>query len=131
MAIRLSRRKIATYIADMLVNGKSKSLAISQLAGFLIDSRRTKELELIVRDIEYELFERGIVIARVTTAYDLTEATRSAVDALLAGKKADKIQIEHTKDPTVLGGIKVDIPGRQLDATIIRKLTTLRINNKK
>lgn len=131
MATRLSRRKITSYIAGLLVDGKDQSVAVSQLAAYLIESGRTKEVELIVRDIEYELFERGVVVARVTTAFDLSEATRTAINTMIASKKTDKIHIMHTKDPGVLGGIKIDIPGRQLDSTIIRKLTTLRTNYKK
>ena len=55
MASRLSRRRLAVYIADGLVSGTpSKATLIEQLAGYLIESRRTKELGLIVRDIEFQ-----------------------------------------------------------------------------
>lgn len=131
MASRLSRRKITSYIADLLVEGKHRSKAVTQLAAYLIESGRTKEVELVTRDIEYELFSRGVIVARVTTASELSAATRHLIDSLLTRKKTDKIHMTHTKDPSVLGGIKIDIPGQQLDTTIIRKLQALKTNYRK
>ncbi len=132
MAIRLSRRKITSYIAQQLVDGVEVEQLVRQLAAFLIDSRRTDEVGLIVRDIEYELTKRGVVLARVTSAFNLAEATRHAVTKLIQAKTgARQVQLHEFIDPSVLGGVKIDLPGLQLDATIARKLTLLRTNYKK
>lgn len=132
MATRLSRRKITGYVADQLVAGTHTKQVVQQLAGFLIDSRRTKELDLIVRDVEYELSRRGIVLARITSAHELTQATEKAITALVKDHtSANNIQLQQFIDPAVLGGVKIDLPGLQLDATIARRLTTLRTNVKK
>lgn len=131
MAMRLSRRKITNYVAEQLAAGNTKQV-IKQLAAFLIDNRRTKELELIVRDVEYELAKRGIVLARITSAHELTTATRAAINALIKEQTGtSNIQLQQFIDPSVLGGVKVDIPGQQIDTTIARRLTTLRTNVKK
>ena len=50
MAIRLSRRKIASFYADEILAGRAD--VTKRLAAFLLDTRRTRELPLIVRDIE-------------------------------------------------------------------------------
>lgn len=132
MATRLSRRKITGYIADQLIAGVQTKTLIRQLAAFLIDNRRTKELELVVRDIEYELKKRGTVMTRVTSAHDLSTATQKAIKQLIQDKTdAKRIELEQFIDPSVLGGVKIDLPGLQLDATIARRLTTLRTNVKK
>ena len=132
MAIRLSRRKITGYIAQQLAAGADVEQLVRQLAAFLIDSRRTNEVSLVVRDIEYELTKQGIVLARVTSAFNLTEATRLAVTKLIEDKTgAQQVQLHQFIDPGVLGGVKIDLPGSQLDATIARKLTLLRTNYKK
>jgi F-type H+-transporting ATPase subunit delta len=131
MAVKLSRRKITGYIADQLVSGSDHGDVIRQLAALLIDTGRTKELDLIVRDIEYELQRRGIVLAQVTTAFDMSDATKRAVTELIQSyTHADHIHLRQFIEPDVLGGFKIDLPGRQRDATIARALTTLR-NNKK
>lgn len=132
MATRLSRRKIAGYIADQLALGKETKKIIRELAAYLVSTRRTKELDLIVRDIEYELTKRGIVLARVTTAFDLQAATRSAVTKLIKERTSAKIiELEQHIDPTVLGGFKIDLPGLKMDATIAHRLNVLRTSLKK
>ncbi len=132
MAMRLSRRKITSYVAQQLMAGVATEPLVLQLAAFLIDSRRTNEVGLIVRDIEYELTKQGVVLARVTSAFDLAEATREAVTKLIQEQTgAHQVQLHQFIDPSVLGGVKIDLPGLQLDATIARKLTLLRTNYKK
>ncbi len=78
MASRLSRRKIAAYAADKLIGGSSKKEVLREVAAYLITTRRTRELELLVRDIED------------------------------------------------LGGVRIDLPGKRFDGTILRKLTALK-----
>lgn len=132
MALRLSRRKITSHIAEQLVAGVDADKLVVQLAALLIDTKRTNEVGLIVRDVEYELTKRGVVLAQVTSVFDLTEATNKAVVKLITDKTgAHQVHLRHVLDPDVLGGIKVDLPGLQLDTTIARRLTTLRTNYKK
>ncbi len=132
MAIRLSRRKIAGYIADRLLSTRDDGAVINELAGYLIDSKRTKELELVVRDVEYELQNRGVVLARVTSASDLTKTTEDAVKQLVQDNSgASKVYLKQFIDPGLIGGFRVDLPGHRLDATIARRLATLRANYKK
>ena len=69
MAERISRRSLAEYIADRLVAGDTT--VIEQLAAYLIETRRTKQVDLYVSDIEYALIDRGVVIADVTSAHHL------------------------------------------------------------
>lgn len=131
MAIRVSRRKISNYIADQLANGHQTKKLIEELAAFLIDTRRTKELELVVRDIEYELKNRGIVVASVVSAHDLSAASKDAIATLIKNRtNAKNVELQQSVDSTVLGGIKIDLPGQQLDMTIARRLTLLRTNVK-
>ncbi len=132
MPTKLSRRKISNYIADRFVVGDDSGLLVKQLAAYLIDNNQTKELELIVRDIEYELQVRGTVIARVTTKFDLADATRQEIEEMISSQmELKQIIFNEIIDPNIIAGIKIDLPGKQLDATIARRLTKLRTNYKK
>ncbi|MBC7942932.1 F0F1 ATP synthase subunit delta [Candidatus Saccharibacteria bacterium] len=132
MTMRLSRRKITSYIAQQLVNGVEAEQLVLKLASFLVYNGRTNELGLIVRDIEYELSKRGVALARVTSAFDLTEATSDAVTKLIKDQTgAHQVYLHQFIDPDVLGGVRIDLPGLQLNSTIARRLTTLRTNYKK
>jgi len=130
---RLSRRSIAEYIATGLIDGKkSKKLLLQQLAGYLVDTQRTKELDLIVRDIEYSLSEKGIVQASIVSAFDLTAETKKALEAFVKTKtNATQVSLANMVDPAVIGGVKITIPGRELDQTVARQLTVLKTRLKK
>ena len=133
MAGRLSRRRVASYIANGLVSGTpSKATLIEQLAAYLIETRRTKELGLIVRDIEYQLAEKGHLSATITSAFDLSSETMQAIEAFVKDKtKADNVSLTALVDPSVLGGIKISLPGREINQTIAHQLTVLKTRFKK
>lgn len=129
---RLSRRAMAEYVASGLVAGKSRSLLLKQLAGYLVDTRRTKELELIVRDIEFSLAGKGVVQASIVSAFDLTAETKKELETFVkAQTKATHVSLSNMVDPAVLGGVKISIPGRELDQTVARQLTVLKTRFKK
>jgi len=131
MARRLSRRSLALYVADNLAKG-SKTPVVKQLAGYLVESRRTKELDLIVRDVEFFLSQKGIVSATVTSAFDLSAETKKAIEQLIKSQtKATKIDLASQIDPSVIGGVKINLPGYELDQTIAHQLTVLKTRFKK
>jgi F0F1-type ATP synthase delta subunit len=122
MASRISRRKLADYAAGQLTSGKSTDV-IRELAAFLIETKRTRELELIVRDIESALMERGIVVADVVTARPLTDELKLQIKQLVGGKT---LTLREVVDKTVLGGMRLGLPGKQLDATLRRKIQSIK-----
>jgi F-type H+-transporting ATPase subunit delta len=129
---RLSRRAIAEYISAGLIDGKSKKTLLSQLAGYLVETRRTKELDLIVRDIEFNLSQKGIVLATITSAFDLSVETKKALEEFVKSKtQATQVSLSSVVEPSVLGGVKISIPGRELDQTVAHQLTVLKTRFKK
>ncbi len=123
MAGRLSRRKIAHYAVTQVTAGKKYHEVIKEVAAYLVASRRTRELDLLVRDIEGEFADRGVVVADVTSARALTDAIKKQIAALVGAKD---LQVRETIDPSVIGGVRIDIPGKRLDATVKRTLLALK-----
>lgn len=123
MSNRLSRRKIALYVADKLETGAKLSEIIKEAAAYLVETRRTRELDLLVRDIEGELANRGIVVANVTTMRPLSDELKKQVGKMVDAKD---LHLRETIDPTILGGIRIDMPGKRFDGTLRRKLTALK-----
>ena len=78
----VSRRKLAKYAAEQLLAGNDAVL--EEIAGFLIYEKHEREVELLARDIEVELAERGTVVATVESATPLDEATKDAIKRLLS-----------------------------------------------
>ena len=123
MAQRVSRRKLAAYVADRLGGTETARAALKEAAAYLVETRRTRELGLLVRDIESALAVRGTVIADVTSAHPVSAALRVEIARLVG---VEKLELRESVDPDVLGGIRVDIPGERYDATVRRKLTALK-----
>ena len=132
MAVRLSRRKIASYYAKSLIYGADAKQLAQQLAAYLIESKRTKERQLIIGDIEYQLSLRGVVVANVTSAHELDELTKKAViDLVHQNVDADDVQLRAEIDSSLLGGLRLEFAGSEIDTTIARRLTALKTNYKK
>jgi F0F1-type ATP synthase delta subunit len=123
MAVRLSRRKMAAYVADKLIAGIPVSEALREVAAYLQDSGRTREQELLVRDIEDAMAARGVVVADVASAHPIDA---SITDKIKAMTGATSLQLRQSIDESLLGGIRVDIPGKRFDGTIRHKLNALR-----
>jgi len=78
----VSRRKLAKYAAEQILAGNDAVL--EEIAGFLIYEKHEREVELLARDIEVELAERGTVVATVESATPLDAATKDAIKRLLS-----------------------------------------------
>lgn len=122
MAASVSRRKLAEYCTGQIIAGEIK-MAMKQLAAYLIETGREREADLIIRDIEGMLADRGTILATVTTAHPLSAALRSTLADLLKGKT---VHMREIVDESVLGGVRIELPGKLYDATVKRKLESLK-----
>ena len=122
MAERISRRKLADYIVDRVERGDGIGAVVEELAAYLIDTRRTREAMLIVRSIEDELAARGTVVAHVQSARPLSNEMKEAIQRLL---NASTVHLNEEVDPALIGGIRIEAPGKRLDATVKRKILAL------
>jgi F-type H+-transporting ATPase subunit delta len=123
MAGRISRRKLAQYVAEKLEAGVSTRSTLRELAAYLAESRRVREYELIVRDIEDVLAGRGTVIADVTSAHELSDDSRKNIKKTLG---SSSVYLREIVDASVLGGVRIDTPGKRYDSTIRHKLNALK-----
>lgn len=132
MARRLSRRALAAYVADHLTSASSADSAIRHLAAYLVESRRTKELDLIVRDVAALLADRGTLTGTITTAFELSEAAKKAIEAtVMQATGAKHVSLGERIDPALIGGYKVALPGQEIDRSVSHQLTALKTRFKK
>lgn len=132
MARKLSRRMIARHVAERLVQGDTQTDIAQQLAAYLIERRRTNEAATILRDVAHHLAEAGHVEAVVTSAYALDTSVEAAIKELVKGLAGAKdVVVTAEVDPSVLGGVKIQTPGHELDATVAKKLHALKTRYKK
>lgn len=120
--MRVSRRALAQYAAERLLAGDAA--VIEELAALLVAEGRQHDAALLVRDIEGAMAERGTVVATVESARALDAATRRSIEELLGD--AAQIHLRQVVRPELIGGVKITTPTQVMDATIAKKLDTLR-----
>ena len=125
----VSRKKLAKYAAEQILAGNDAVL--EEIAGLLIYEKHEREVDLLVRDIEAELAERGEIVASVESARALDDNTRRKIEQFLATVASDKnskpkVSLRESIDPTLIGGLKLRTPTATLDATVSKKLNDLR-----
>jgi F-type H+-transporting ATPase subunit delta len=123
-----SRRRVAQFIADKLATGESVSQAAKILAAWLVDGRRVRDADLLLRDIESELLLRhGHLAVNVISARELSASIRSALSSQMeALSDAKTIEILPEVDTSLLGGLIVRTPDAEMDASLRTKLDRLR-----
>lgn len=125
---KVSRRQLARYAADQIVDGISLVELSRQLAAVLAVGRRGSEAELLADDIAWELENRGYFAnAQITSARDLSSAARQKlVQSLRKSLGVANVKITEQVDPAVLGGVRVETAAHSWDETIARRLNELK-----
>ena len=127
---KISRLKIAAALADK-VDMKAPAAQLSrEIAAYLLDVRRTGELDSVMRDVMEIRAERGIVEVTAVTAYPLTASVRADIEknirthilSAAGAPAASKVIISERLDPTVVGGVRLELANQQLDLSVRGKL---------
>ena len=122
----VSRRKLVHAVVDRMESQGSK-LAIRELAAYIATNRLGKQVELIVNDIERELAARGRVVADAYVARPLDDSTRKLLlDYVKQYSDSNDVTLREHTDPSLIGGVLVNVGGHQLDTTIKSKLKRLK-----
>lgn len=124
-ASTISQRRLAAYVAGQLLASGDKKRLIKELAAYLVETGRVRDLNQVVAAIEEALASRGAVVATVTTARPLSPENKQAIVKQFTPTGA-KLYIREQIDSSVIGGFKIELPGSQFDGTVIHKLTTLK-----
>jgi F-type H+-transporting ATPase subunit delta len=114
-------RELKTLVGSPAFSAEDKAkglAAIAARAGF--HATTAKFLGLLAAN------GRGVVAAKVTTATALTAAQSKGVAAALRQALGKDPEIETRVDPSILGGIKVQVGSRLFDASLRAKLDSLK-----
>ena len=125
--MKLPRRVLARYIATELQSGKNRKEVVNLLAAYIVEHRLHGQLELILADIATNLATLGHVEATVTTARPLTDELRTELlDYVKRVEGSSDITLNESVDPSLLGGVVIETPGKRFDASVATKLKRLR-----
>jgi F-type H+-transporting ATPase subunit delta len=116
----------STLVGD-LVDGKASEQTVAILE-HLVSQPRGRRIGALLSDAATAVAdERGFAIATVTTAAPLAQAQVARLSKALGANYGREIHINHVVDPSVVGGLRVQIGDDVIDGTISRRLTELRL----
>ncbi len=99
-----------------------------QFVGVLSRNRRLFALPQIIAAYLFELSRRrGETAAEITSAQELSDTQRSAVEKALVSVHGGKIAIQQKVDPGLIGGLVVKIGSRMVDSSLRTQLQRLRL----
>jgi len=118
------RVKIARLIADRtLKKGVSRRLS-KEVAAYLLSERRVNELDSILRDVQADWAEAGYIEVQAASAHPLSTNVRADITRLVKrlAPDAKTVQLTEIRDPSLIGGLRLNLPNRQLDLSVAAKL---------
>lgn len=122
--MRLTRAQVARYMAAQLPEHREEAVGLA--AKWLVASGRQRQAQYLADDVAELMARSGYVLARLTVARPLSAAARTAVEGFLRAQTgATELELVVTIDPSILGGIRLETPTAQLDATVRSKLARL------
>lgn len=122
--MKQSRGKVAKTVADRTLKSGSSKKFSQEIAAYLLHEHRVNDLNSLLRDVQAAWAERGYVEVIATTAHPLTQQNRATIIKQIKQlyPKAEKVIVTEVHDPSVKGGVQVNLAHDQLDLSIEAKL---------
>lgn len=137
-----SNKELALALESPVVKQDAKARILTSLFGAHCQASTLQFLNLAVHKgrggqllaiaqayVELYNEQKGIVIAQVRSAKPLTAADRTKISEALQ-PLSKHIELVETTDARLLGGLKITVGDRQIDATLRRKLNQLKTSSK-
>lgn len=124
----ISRLELAEIIGKQTLNVKSVDDLKAAIAGYLLEENMSDELESLMRDVQAYRAAQGYVEATIVSAHPLTDTVRGDVNDLIMQEypAAKHVTMNETVDPSVVGGLRIELAGEELDLTVKGKLNAFK-----
>jgi F-type H+-transporting ATPase subunit delta len=125
MAVK--RKELSEAILALAAKKSDQKKLARSIATYLVDNRRTKELDMLLRDLEELHFRQdGVLEVSATTARPLSDAAKKEIAKLFDAKN---VQIYEQIEPELLGGVRVRALDQSADYSVQARLRRLRRGN--
>ena len=124
---KLARSKLSAVIADKLATLPADQLA-QEVAAYLLETRRSGELNSLMRDVMQHRADAGTVEVTAVTDHPIQPQTRGDIEAEVRRlyPAAKTVIVSERHDPDVVGGVRLELANQQLDLSVRAKLNRLR-----
>ncbi|NLV17336.1 MAG: F0F1 ATP synthase subunit delta [Syntrophomonadaceae bacterium] len=140
----ISHEELKAYMAHVLIPPSEKKEVLAKLfssrisdttmnfLSIVVDKRRANHLEVIYDEYQAMADEsRNILKAEVVSAKHVDKQDITQLEKALAAATGKKVRVEFSIDPTLIGGIKVRIGDRVIDASVVKRLDMLKSSLKR
>ena len=133
-------RQLSSILGSPVVRPEKKEAIVGSVfqgaqpltASFLAQLARKGRAGLLAQMAEAFLAlvreERGIVLAEVVTATPLNDSSRSEINALIGKIHEGGVELSEKVDPHLIGGFKLRVGDRMIDASVFQSLRTMHRN---
>ncbi len=134
-----SHAELAAALANPLIHRTQKAAVLAALAksgssltqraiATIADGGRAEIIPVIAELLRAELAaQKGELVAEVTSARALAPAMQKQLNAALTKATGKDVQMQLKEDPSVLGGVMIQLGSLRLDATLAGALNTMRV----
>ncbi len=125
---KVSRLAVAGIVGAKSLKPKGLKRLAQETAAYLLETGRTNELASLLRDVQNYWADHGYVEAIAASAFPLSAKAKNEIRREISHlyPKAKRIIITEQLDPDVVGGVRLEMPHRQLDLSVRAKLNTFK-----
>jgi len=122
--MKKSRNELSELIGKRTMHVSEYGALVNEIAAYLLMENITSDLDSIMRDVMQYRFEHGIVEATVLSAHELSKVDLDDIDQVLRAEypSATTYIVDQKIDTSLVGGVKIEFPGAQLDLSIFSRL---------
>jgi F-type H+-transporting ATPase subunit delta len=123
---QFSRRQLASAILSS--KPAERKQRIKQVAAYLVESKKAKQLPLVLKELEYVAErEYSHAAAHVHSVNKIDLATQKRLVARIKQELAvTTVELIEEIDPSLLGGVRVTTAEREIDVSVAGKLHQLK-----
>jgi F0F1-type ATP synthase delta subunit len=126
--MKTPRIELAHFIATESQKASLPKSFAGKLAGYLLAEHRSGELESIMHDVMAMRFESGLIEATVSSVNPLSAETKTKITQLIKRRypKAKKVSLVEIADPSLIGGVTIQLPNERLDLSVAGRILFFR-----
>jgi F0F1-type ATP synthase delta subunit len=126
--MKFARAELAALIGEKTLHVSDMRLLAREVAAYLLEEKRSQELESLMRDVLAYRETHGVIEAEVASAHDLSDDVLREVKSVIKEHYpgAKKVLVHDHVDTNVVGGLKVTLANDQLDMSVRKQLDTFK-----
>lgn len=113
-------------LVESILKGRASSATILIASSLVQHPRERRVRSLLTHALRLVADQRGRTVATVYTAAPLSDAQRTRLERTLGQRYDAEVSLNVVVDPTVVGGLRIEIGDDVIDATVSSRLNDLR-----